>query len=378
MNEAYDHKGTTRGAVVRYCCKAGANGQDHESTTQRALAKKLAALKQFDFAGDFDAARRYGCPLYFVPSDTLIADNFAHTLAIRGKQDLFGGVVPYPFAATKTITHGLAAAGAAAPHGWSARFAQQVQEVVLPGFSAFSLNDAGDAGRRLLERGSVRIKQAGGIGGLGQSVANDAAELEAGLQALDELELRRDGVVIERNLNEVSTLSVGQALIGEVLATYYGTQRLTRNNRGQQVYGGSTLMVVRGDFDRLLQLDLSPEVRTAIAQARTYHSAAMECFAGMFASRCNYDIAQGVDDEGRWHSGVLEQSWRIGGASGAELAAHEAFRADSALELVCSSTTEVYGDHAAVPSDATVYFQGVDERVGALTKYARLESHANT
>jgi len=98
----------------------------------------------------------------------------------------------------------------------------------------------------------------------------------------------------------------------------------------------------------------------------------------MFASRCNYDIAQGVDQEGRWYSGVLEQSWRMGGASGAEVAALEAFRNDPSLSVVRASTTEVYGESPTLPSGATVYFQGVDGKVGQLTKYARLEEYGNT
>lgn len=366
------------GAVVVYRCQPDGNPRGHESVTQHQLAKKLAALRQVEFAGSFDAAYRYEQPLYFVPNDTLVTTSFAQELGIGCEQDLFGGVVPYPFVATKTITHALPEADSIAPAGWSERFAGRVRNVVLPGFSAFSLADARDAGLRLLEQGSVRLKPAGGIGGLGQSVAADAGELEAGLQVLGEQEVARDGLVIERNLARVQTLSVGQACVGGLLATYYGTQRLAQNNRGQHVYGGSTLVVVRGDFDRLMQLDLTPQVRTAIAQARRYHAAAMDCFAGMFASRCNYDVAQGVDDEGRWHSGVLEQSWRIGGASGAELAALEAFQADPALQVVRASTTEIYGEPKAVPAGAMLYFQGIDDSAGPLTKYARLEGYGDT
>jgi hypothetical protein len=71
---------------------------------------------------------------------------------------------------------------------------------------------------------------------------------------------------------------------------------------------------------------------------------------------------------------VLEQSWRIGGASGAEVAALEAFRADPGLRAVRASTVEIYGE-AEPPPNATVYFQGVDERDGPMTKYARTEPH---
>ena len=77
-------------------------------------------------------------------------------------------------------------------------------------------------------------------------------------------------------------------------------------------------------------------------------------------------------------SGVLEQSWRLGGASGAEIGALEAFRADPSLRIVRAMTREVYGEAPALPAGAVVYYSGVDASVGALTKYALTEPHADT
>ncbi len=367
-----------RGTVLVFCPGNAQRGpSDHESATHGEVAKRLAAIKGYDFAGVFDATRSYAGPLYFVPSDTLVTLDAAHRLGIHGEQDLFGGVVPFSFMATKTITHPLAAADSRAPHGWSFDLARRVRDVVLPGFSAFSMQDAREAGARLLEHGAVRIKKASGTGGLGQWVAADAGELEARLRSLDAQELARDGLVLERNLSEVATLSVGQVRVNNLLASYCGVQRLTTNNTGQEVYGGSDLTVVRGDFAPLLELELDHGVRTAIAQARQYHAAVLLSFPGMFASRCNYDVAQGRDAEGRWHSGVLEQSWRIGGASGAEVAALDAFQADPALEVVRASTIEIYGSDPALPDDAEIYFRGIDASVGHIAKYARLEPYAD-
>jgi hypothetical protein len=364
----------TGGVVVVLPCNAHRNPRGHESVTHSEVARKLAALKGFEFGGDFDPLLRNGEPFYFVPSDTLTGIGLAQGLGIRGEQDLFGGVVPFPFVASKVITHGLFDPAAPAPAGWSADFAHRVQDVVLPGYSVFTLDDARNAGASLLKQGPVRLKPADGIGGRGQEVVANADELEAQLRQFDADAIARAGLVLEQNMSDVVTYSVGQVRVDNLLATYYGTQRLASNNRGEQVYGGSTLTVVRGDFDALLRLDLEPQAKMAIAQARCYHDAAMVSFPGMFASRCNYDIAQGVDAEGRWHSGVLEQSWRVGGASGAEVAALEAFSADPALAVVCASTVEVYGTLPALPPDSVVYFQGVDEHVGQLTKYSHIES----
>jgi hypothetical protein len=366
------------GVVVVASAKDWGNPQCHESATQGALARKLAELKGFEFAGEFNSAQKYSGPVYVVPSDTLVGSDAAERLGVRGEQDLFGGLVPFAFVATKALTHPLAEPDAAAPPGWSSAFAVQAGDAVLPGYTAFSIDDARSAGRRLLREGSIRIKNPGATGGVGQSVAADAAQLEAALGAADPEQLAREGVVIEQNLADVVTYSVGHVRVGDMLATYYGVQKLTRNRRGKEVYGGSDLVVARGDFDDLLARDIDENVRTAIAQARRYHAAALHCFPGMFASRCNYDIARGRDEQGEWHSGVLEQSWRIGGATGAELVALEAFRSDPALRLVAASTTEIHEENPPVPEDAWIYFQGIDQRVGPLIKYARWSDHVDT
>lgn len=361
------------GTVVTYSCRAS---HHHEIVTLREVARRLAAIKGYDFAEEFDAARRYSGPLYFVPNDTLVGIDAARKLGIQDEQDLFGGVVPFAFVATKTITHPLPDADSRSPAGWSQEFASRVRDVVLPGYSAFATHHARIAGVRLLELGRVRIKHPAGIGGAGQFVIDDERALDVRLRSLDDDALLRDGLVLEQDLVEVVTRSVGQVRVDDMRASYCGTQRLTTNHRGRQVYGGSDLIVARGDFGRLTELVLAPETRTAIAQAREYHAAAVTSFGGMFASRFNYDIAQGIDSKGQWRSGVLEQSWRAGGASGAEVAALEAFRADASLDVVRASTTEVYADEP-IPADAVVYFRGIDEHAGAMTKYVRIEPYAN-
>jgi hypothetical protein len=252
-----------------------------------------------------------------------------------------------------------------------------VKSAVLPGYSVFSTDDARLAGTRLLAQGSVRLKDPGGVGGVGQWVVSTGAELEALLKEIADEALWRRGLVLERNLRQVVTHSVGQVQVGECLATYHGAQQTTPNHNGALVYGGSELVVVRGGFDSLMQLPLEPATRLAVEQALRYHAAALSAFDGMFMSRSNYDVAQGLDDAGQWRSGVLEQSWRIGGASGAEIVALRAFAADPALRLVRSITCERYGSTTAVPAGAWVLFDGIDERVGPIIKYAMATDHVH-
>ncbi|HVI63592.1 MAG TPA: DUF3182 family protein, partial [Bradyrhizobium sp.] len=80
---------------------------------------------------------------------------------------LYGGVVPYPFAKTKAITHQLVDACADRPEGWSSVFPEKVKDVVLPGYTVFNLDDARVAARRLLDLGPIRIKEPLAAGGKG-------------------------------------------------------------------------------------------------------------------------------------------------------------------------------------------------------------------
>ena len=358
-----------------YDCRSAAGAPGHDRQTKVGMARLLAELLGVDYAGEIDAARLPRTPLLLVPSETLESVEQARQLGIVRPDHLFGGVVPHRFVATKVITHPLVRAGATAPAGWSASFGDAVRDVVLPGYSSFTPADAIDAGERLLHDGAVRLKRADGVGGSGQCVVESGAGLRARVAAIDPELLRRDGVVLERNLGAgLTTRSVGQVCVGPWLASYCGTQQLVRNHRGNEVYGGSRLMLVRGGYDALLGLALDPAERLAVDQARTYDRRAKACFVGLMASRSNYDIAQGLDTAGRLCSGVLEQSWRIGGASGAEILALHAFREDPGRRLVRASTHEVYADEAAIPDGARVYFDGRDDAgLGRLTKYALVE-----
>lgn len=346
----------------------------HDHATCVAIARRIADLKGFHFAGNYDADAPVGAARYYVPTNTLIGGEVARMLGIDDEDDLFGGVAPHAFVATKSISHRLVDDLARIPDGWSNAFVDAVEAVVLRGFAAFDIDDAARAGLSLLEHGPVRIKRSLGIGGFGQAVVKNRRELERTLEDADAGEVIVWGIVLEQDLADVVTYSVGQVRIDELIATYCGVQRLTDNNAGHRVYGGSELRVARGDFDALLALDHAPDARRAIEQARLYDAAAFRCFDGLFASRRNYDVAHGVDASGRACSGVLEQSWRIGGASGAEVEALIAFRRDPSLSVVRASTTEIYGSEAAVPPGATVYFQGNDDHAGPLTKYAMIDA----
>src|SRR5262249_47215936 len=141
--------------------------QGHEAATREQIARRLARLTGFEFAGEHDPSSNWPGQRYFVPGDTLTGESAAR-LGIRGVGDLFGGVVPAAFVGTKAITHPLVSPDASAPDGWSTDFPRFVAQSVLAGYSAFTKDDARRACRTLLERGPVRLKLASGIAGMGQ------------------------------------------------------------------------------------------------------------------------------------------------------------------------------------------------------------------
>jgi hypothetical protein len=353
--------------VVFHCDRDDGFLRGHEATTLTHVARRVAALLGCAFAGRYDARRRYPGRLFVFAVDPLLTGE-ARALGVATAADVFGSVVPHEIVATKAITHELVHGRGARPVGWSSSFAARVRHAVLPGYTAFSGRDAREALTRLLPGGAVRVKDPRGAGSRGQTVIERREELDRILAAWDPRALARHGLVLERNLVAVTTWSVGQAAVRDLVVSYHGTQQQTRDNTGGPAYGGSDLVCVRGGWDALARQDLAPDVRQALARARAYDEAA-SAFPGFVATRRNYDVGQGVDADGRAFTGVFEASWRPGGASGAEVAALHAFARDPTVEQVEVSTVERHGPDAVPPPGADVHFHGVDPTSGPALRY---------
>jgi hypothetical protein len=346
----------------------------HEVQTNKALARWLAQILGCKFGGSYDAEKHQGRDLYLLPTQTIVGPASAHALGIKGPEDLWGGFVEHDFICTKAISHGLRSHLAHAPQGWSPLFSERVRNVVLDGLSVFALEDARPAAEHLLYSGPIRLKPVHACAGRGQEVIKS-------LDAFDEVLTRpgiekqfSEGMVLEQDLSDVVTHSVGQSFIGDKVLSYCGDQYLTKDAHGEDVYGGSNLLVVQGGYDDLLALDLADDVRLAIEQAQVFDSAADEAYPRFYASRRNYDIAQGLDSNGKSRSGVLEQSWRMGGASSAEVAALQSFVNDPGMRAIRVSSVETYIDQP-LPADAIEVYRGPAENSEFLLKYVTVKSY---
>ena len=124
--------------VFIYFSRLGGRPWPHQKILLDADAKVIAELKHCKFGGHYKTGHNYPDSVFFVPDDTLLGDE-ASSLGIRSQSDFYGGIVPYPFVKTKAITHGLIGADAQRPQGWSDAFTERVRQVVLQGYTIFSL-----------------------------------------------------------------------------------------------------------------------------------------------------------------------------------------------------------------------------------------------
>lgn len=336
----------------------------HEIATLRVAVRRIARLLGLAVREEpASSSNAHDC--YCVPIDTLsIASAAAH--GIVEETDAWGGIVPLPFIATKLVSHPLWPNAAVVPAGWVEL--PCIARCTLPGYSVFSRRDAQDAGRQLLRLGDVRIKCPYARGGHGQSVAGDNRQLSRWLDDVDEAMLA-SGLVLELDLARSRTHSIGSARLPGHEISYCGTQAATRDRTGAEVYAGSILDVHDGGCESML-LQLAGDPVVDIAAAAVDYDRIVRDGYGVVASRRNYDVIEGEDASGRRHVGVLEQSWRFGGASMAEVLAMEAFARRRGGGWIRAQTVESYAS-AHVPDDAVVSWDGGGD-FRTPVKYARI------
>ncbi|AVQ08587.1 TPA: DUF3182 family protein [Xanthomonas vasicola pv. zeae] len=342
----------------------------HERATHAWVCSEIARLlgvRDAGVAGDgvIDAGT------FHVPDDTLTTAQ-ARGFGIHGADDLLGGIVPHAFLATKVIGHPLINDSAARTEGWNQALAASLIPATLPGFTVFSRQDAIHAFEALSGDGGVRLKLPTGVGGNDQWRVADVMQLTQVLDCLPDTYLATHGAVLERNILQPLTHSVGELCVAGIQVAYYGTQCSVPNLDGTDVYGGSALRVFRGSLEALMATALPPLEQRVVEQACRYDRFITAAYPELQISRRNYDVVSGEDAGHVQVCGVLEQSWRIGGATPAELAAVAAFQQDPALQWVTASTHEIY--QGEPPADAQVYYRATQSGPGPRYKYRRVSA----
>ncbi len=350
---------------IRVVCRA--SDSHHTVASAEALATRLSALtgrQLLPTRQDFDEDGE----TFFVPTFALAREDGNPDMTV---DRFYGGIVHRGFMATKLVTHPHWHDHDDLPEGWTGQFAACLQDCVLPGFSVFSHRHALEAASALLKKHKIRFKNPYASGGEDQSVIDTVRSLDSFLAEVSEVDIA-NGLVLEEDVDNSTTYSVGQIQLENHVGTYLGRQYSSRDKAGKEFYAGSRLRVVRGDWDALLQLLQSPTARKVVENARRYDEAARE-HLGLVASRRNYDVLVGPITENGVRCGVLEQSWRVGGASPAELLAMEKLMQDETVTAVQAVLHESRDEAPTFRDDDFIVYSGEDDFGQPLHKYARIE-----
>ncbi len=258
--------------------------------------------------------------VYFVPFAAVHAD-LALDRSISGIGDLYGGIVQHLEHADKAILHMLPSRDAQHPRWYSPRFAQNVQEVALPGYTAFTIEDAVQAYRLMRSNNlTVRLKDPANTGGLGQHFIGNETELVS-ILAQYETKLAKTGIVLEADLHGPVTITIGYVNIDGVIYTWHG-RPYDVDHDGMTRFGGNELTVVRGGLDVLRKHAKDSHDQLAVDQAKRVFDA--YSLLGTTVSHATLDVVQGMSCSGTFLSGVTDPSLRPSASSAAEVRAIEA------------------------------------------------------
>lgn len=285
------------------------------------VGKCLATLTGSRFLGSvIEGSEVDSKGIYYVPAKPILKEK-AKVLGVKSTEDLFGGVVEHSVHADKAILHLTPTLTSSAPEGYLRSFALSVRDAVLPGYSAFTDEDALHAFQLLNAAGEVvLVKDPSQSDADGQVKVKSQGELMGLLRAIPVDVLSQKGMVLEAFVQDPVTQSVGQVYIDGKVYCYFG-QQTSVFHEGRNKYGGTRVEMYRGEIENLPKFAPNESLRIAVAQSIKVRDAFS--IYDPVISRMNFDIVQGINAKGEFVSGVTDQSFRLGGASPAEVLAIE-------------------------------------------------------
>lgn len=289
------------------------------------------------------------------------------------------------------------------PAWFDHRFPEYVRTATLPGYSCFSPGSLAAAAEHMLgEHVRVRLKDPNGASGVGQSTIGTVGEIAPTLDAIAsdvtashavDLAgyLARYGYVVEAEIDDVEAWSVTLTRTPDGHYSSFGRLRETTvdtADRGViQNYGGTSLVVVRGDpealtcvpaggavvYDPAIDEDIRLAPSPGVIEAAQCYIEGMRLWEaeGALTTRANVDVVTGRiagrDGSHREIAAAVEDSGRVGGASPAELLGIEALRADPTLSYVVRSSrhgfddvARTYARYAATVPGSRTFWNGAD------------------
>ncbi len=267
---------------------------------------------------------------------------------MQTNEDFYGALVDHLQHADKAALHSTIPEADHTPEFHSQRFAEAIQEVVLPGYSAFSREDALKAFAILFRRvGAVRLKD---------PRASDC-DMQFTIRSEDQLRKILDihfnpfpletGLVLEQCVHEPRTVTGGRVILPSDTYHFMGEQvesTLTRSDgQAVKVYGGGDVTVTRGT----VEYPDYPADQTILMHALPKAYDAYESLIP-FCTRLSFDMVLGHDEHGNAVQGITDPTLRVGGNDPSVIAAMKHL-ADDDVRNVLMQTRVVYNEHQEVP-----------------------------
>jgi len=336
--------------------------QGYIRTRNGQIGKDIALLLGIPFRGF--TADQVDQNQYIIASKTITTAN-AHALGIHTPDDFYGLAIDNLHHVGKTILH--PAINKNTPPFYQTTFSKRVQTLVLPGITCFSTEDLDSAYQQTSGNGfDLRFKVAGESDGNGQYQIENRDHLmdiiEKEEQSLSE------GVVLEANINDPKTISVGHTKVGEKKYSFIAHQKNSETDKaGQSRYLGAKVTVIPGELDQLL-LDKSLTIneQLAVIKAVGFHRLYQEVF-NPIASRISYDVVIGLDNHGDILSGVTDITGRVGGTCPALMLACLQLNDDPSIKKVLSEVTLNYCPDTSLSEEenSTLYIDEKTLRISA-------------
>lgn len=268
-------------------------------------AKEIARYMGLPYTEQIDGRNE---AVYTVPAVTLDPSR-AKSFVAKTVDDFYGTKVEYLGHVGKAILHPVF--GKAVPSFYSSKFAQVVTDYTLPGYSVFTPEAAIEAYRQFPCR-ETRVKLTNESDGLGQFTVKSEMELTKILKDLDPKMIKTEGLVLEPNLRDATTISVGYIILGSLPYSFIAHQKNDIAEDGRNRYLGARVLICKGGLRGLNLLpSLNSEEREAVAKADGFNEA--YGYFNPVASRLSFDCLFGQTENGESLSGITDITARLGG-----------------------------------------------------------------
>lgn len=286
---------------------------------------------------------------YYVPPVTQIRGVGVSTNVINS-EDFYGLIVDDISHVGKSILH--PTISSYVPNYYSHEFSRSVESFVLPGLTVFSSEDALNAVISLKKIGDfdIRLKMSDKSDGHGQFFIKNELELQKVFDDIGDDYVKNKGVVLEANVNEAKTISVGFAVLGRDIFSFLAIQKNDiAPEDGRDRYMGAVVRVVKGEMSNLIDIAKNSREKSAIVTGENFYNR-YKSF-GPIASRLSFDYLYGLDNKGNQMSGVTDITGRLGGTCPALVLAAKEFKRDPNLSVVESEVSLNYDTSVNLESE---------------------------